>query len=145
MEIITLKDYISPRTDQARVSDMDQASYFHCELMKYSDSDTLHPLSMDEAFRQGMEMSEYLDAYKEYIQDTTYTYSKDPFSIAIRNLHISIIPDKLPCRDKEHEEIKRFLVGGFRNHGSNVPLYCSGMPGMIELYNLKTKDLQWIL
>jgi len=44
-------------------------------------------------------------------------------------LKLSVIPTKLPCRDKERKEIRAMLEGGIRRGGDQHALYISGMPG----------------
>jgi Cdc6-like AAA superfamily ATPase len=55
----------------------------------------------------------------------------DPFSQAIKRLHISVIPDRLPCRDKDQSQITKFILHGLKKTGENSygPLLISGMPG----------------
>ena len=57
------------------------------------------------------------------------TAPSDPISTAIRNLHISVIPANLPGREKEQNDIERFIEEGIKSNGSYAPLYISGMPG----------------
>jgi origin recognition complex subunit 1 len=42
---------------------------------------------------------------------------------------LSAIPDVLPCRDKERNQIRDYLVNGLQSGGSSSSLYISGMPG----------------
>ncbi|KAH7730885.1 origin recognition complex subunit 1 [Aphelenchoides avenae] len=43
-------------------------------------------------------------------------------------LHTSIVPDHMPCRDKEVDQVKWFFRKGINEHKSQV-LYVSGVPG----------------
>lgn len=45
------------------------------------------------------------------------------------SLQLSAIPEVLPCRDKERNYIKDYLINGIQNGGSSSSLYISGMPG----------------
>lgn len=42
----------------------------------------------------------------------------------------SFVPDKMPCRRKEKEKIRRFVRQGFSHKGNTNSLYISGMPGL---------------
>jgi hypothetical protein len=49
---------------------------------------------------------------------------------ACRNLQLSAVPDKLPCREKESNKVYNFLHGALRRRGGvGSTLYISGMPG----------------
>lgn len=40
-----------------------------------------------------------------------------------------MIPDDLPCREKEKGRIIEFVEAGIKAEGSSTSLYISGMPG----------------
>jgi origin recognition complex subunit 1 len=42
---------------------------------------------------------------------------------------LNAIPDQLPCRDKERQQIIDYICHGLKNKGSSSSLYISGMPG----------------
>lgn len=45
------------------------------------------------------------------------------------SLQLTAVPDVLPCRDKERNQITDYLINGIQNNGSSSSLYVSGMPG----------------
>ncbi len=45
------------------------------------------------------------------------------------SLQLSAVPEMLPCRDKERNQIRDYLINGLANGGSSSSLYISGMPG----------------
>ncbi len=51
------------------------------------------------------------------------------YDAACQKLQLNAIPDFLPCRDKEREQITNYIKEGLKNHGSSSSLYISGMPG----------------
>ena len=53
----------------------------------------------------------------------------NPYDILLNRLQLNFIPEELPCRDKEKEIIRDFILSGLRNRGSSTSLYISGMPG----------------
>jgi len=54
----------------------------------------------------------------------------EQFSEAIRKLHVSVLPSKLPCRDEEQNEIYTMLHKSISNRDDgSKPIYLSGMPG----------------
>ena len=57
-------------------------------------------------------------------------------SIASSRLHISVLPDKMPCREKETECIKDYLEQALIKGGRNKPLYISGLPGKTYIKSL---------
>ena len=66
----------------------------------------------------------------------------------INCLHLSYIPEVLPCRDEEKEIIESFIEIGLQNHGSSTSLYISGVPGtgktataLEVINNMKNKKL----
>ncbi len=86
------------------------------------------PLTM---FKRGMEHSQYKYAYVEYVRDQTNPkegLENDVYSIAIQRLHISVIPETLPCRQNERNEIEEYIRDGLKR-GKKSPLYICGMPG----------------
>ncbi len=53
----------------------------------------------------------------------------DPFSLAIRRLHISVIPNTLPCREEERKMVEDYLQSGIGAEGLHKPIFICGMPG----------------
>jgi len=44
-------------------------------------------------------------------------------------LQLCAVPEKLPCREREHKQIKDFIRGSIQKGGTGSGLYISGMPG----------------
>lgn len=80
---------------------------------------------------RGMEYSYYAYAYAEYMKTLNIDHQSDPFSVAIQRLHISVIPDTLPCRGAERKSIEDYIRSGIQCTGSHRPIYICGMPGMM--------------
>ena len=57
--------------------------------------------------------------------DITYMY-----------IYLAAAPETLPCREKEHKEIKAFLRHAICRGGTGDGLYLSGMPGTGQLLGL---------
>jgi len=51
------------------------------------------------------------------------------YDAACQKLQLNAIPDELPCREKEAEQIRDYITTGVANKGSSSSLYISGMPG----------------
>jgi len=72
---------------------------------------------------------------------------KDIYHHAFTQLQLCVVPDKLPCRDKEHREIYDFIRGSIQKGGTGSGLYISGMPGTGKTATLRQikrelRDLQ---
>jgi origin recognition complex subunit 1 len=51
------------------------------------------------------------------------------FRQAAASLQLSAVPARLPCREKEREQILTFIESAIRSGGIGCGLYLSGMPG----------------
>ena len=49
--------------------------------------------------------------------------------MAIRNLHVSVLPDFLPCRTEQREKIQNSIREAIVERNLTRALYISGMPG----------------
>lgn len=113
-------------------------AYFRCRYLTVGDNNSLQPMDTGWAsFRRGVGGSEYQKYYVDYFA-ANEEYSPlnnndgvelDPIDLAIRQLHISVIPDRLTCRDAERTRIESTIVSGIHSRGGCKPLYVSGMPG----------------
>lgn len=56
-------------------------------------------------------------------------WDRNVFLDAKSKLKLSAVPEKLPCREKEHAEIKKFIKNAIKRGGSGSGLYIAGMPG----------------
>ncbi|GAB5373424.1 hypothetical protein AAMO2058_001750500 [Amorphochlora amoebiformis] len=59
----------------------------------------------------------------------TITSDTDNFTKAAIALQLSSVPETLPCRSEERQQITSFVEGGIRQGRSDKGLYISGMPG----------------
>ena len=55
--------------------------------------------------------------------------AKNHYDEACQKLQLNAIPDYLPCREKERQQIIDYITQGIKNQGSSSSLYISGMPG----------------
>ena len=75
-----------------------------------------------------MEYGNFKYAYVEFLKDQNSSI-EDDYMVAIQRLHISVIPDTLPCRQNERSFIENYLRDGIKT-GNTSPLYICGMPGI---------------
>jgi hypothetical protein len=111
--------------------------------MTVGDNNSLQPTDTAGAsFRRGMGGSEYQKYYVDYFAAneghapwaSEAPVEVDPIDQAIRQLHISVIPDRLACRDTERIKIESMILSGIHSKGSCKPLYVSGMPGPLFIH-----------
>lgn len=74
-------------------------------------------------------MSQYQYAYGTLIEKETQRLERDVFSIAIQRLHISVVPQNLPCRDQEKSNVTEFIRKRIVERETSGPLFLCGMPG----------------
>lgn len=113
---------------------------FRCRFLKSTESDALLPVAGDRFLQRGFAMSSYAEYYKGYIGHgmfSTGSHSSSGQSIyskAIQSLHISVVPNELPCREDHRrdieEHIRQFI--SFKNSSSSI--YISGLPGKQHAY-----------
>jgi hypothetical protein len=99
--------------------------------MESGQSNSLQKVSPHSIFQRGMGLSHFTYAYAEYMeaQGKSSSYRTDPYSLAIQRLHISVIPESLPCRTDERHTIESYLRRGIGAQGQSTPIYICGMPG----------------
>lgn len=123
------------------LSTQDQSKFF-CRFLKSEESSvkSLMRVSVNatELFQRGMSYSEYKQIYENHMASLTENIGINPqaaaansdiYSQAIKQLHISVLPERLPCRNSEREAIERAIRRATLSRGSGKPLYVSGMPG----------------
>jgi origin recognition complex subunit 1 len=79
-----------------------------------------------------MKYSDYKEFYSTYLQDLTTANSDKSNTIlhkAIAKLHISFIPETLPCRTAEKTMIQDLIRSYISEECNSKPIYISGMPG----------------
>jgi hypothetical protein len=106
------------------------SGFYICKYMESSHSSSLQKVSSHSMLQRGMEYSHYTYAYTDFLQAKYNSSQTDPFSLAIQRLHISVIPESLPCREAERRTVEDYIreavscKGGVRR-----PVYICGMPG----------------
>jgi hypothetical protein len=134
-------------------------SHFLCRFMILEGSGALQPIQMNNIFTRGVALSHYRYAYVSHLaslptsdfRSTCRTHGRprtgvggtgtassstgtvddsEQYSEAIRKLHVSVLPSKLPCRSEERDEIYAWLKKSITNRDDgSKPIYLSGMPG----------------
>ena len=129
-------------------------SYFVCRYMVIEGSYALQPVHVHSMFARGMALSHYRYAYVNYLSNLPTTDPRSTaarktgmgaggegeegvfldenlrYSEAIRKLHVSVLPSKLPCRTDERNMLYNMLKTGIAHKESGQkPVYISGMPG----------------
>lgn len=121
-------------------------SHFVCRYLATSNSTSFQYISQQSVFQRGMSMSFYQHAYLDYVKEigdgtgsssSSSCLTSDPYSNAIRKLHISVVPDILPCRVEERNKIYDILRNAICKKDQNKPIYISGMPGTGKTATLK--------
>eukprot|EP01034_Spumella_vulgaris_P021970 gene21970-28052_t len=126
LETITIKDF------SAKASEMSGDCFicrYHFSVFVAGAKNTFHNVTTDKLFDRGMEYSDFKEFYLDYRAQYTYNHQRDIYSLAIQRLHISVIPENLPCRSNERREIEDFIRGGVQSGGAKKPMYICGTPG----------------
>eukprot|EP01041_Mallomonas_annulata_P001076 gene1076-2105_t len=124
--VITDSDHIAvPMTDEPHLS----KSHFVCRYMYYNSSGNLSPANEAESLARDQTCSSYNDAYAPQGEILTETLNKDPFSVAICKMQLSVLPAQLPCRVTECESVQNYIRIAIEGCGNMRPLYISGLPG----------------
>ena len=93
-----------------------------CRFMELTGTSALQKVSRHSMLQRGMSFSHYSFAYADHFAGDSAEFSSDPFAVAIRNLHISVIPSNLPCRSKELQTLKEYMLNGIRNKLQQKPV-----------------------
>ena len=115
----------------------DSAPQFVCRYFDIAGSHSLQNVQLRNMLSRGMRYSEYQHAYVEYLASSNLIDSSvvggdmemDMYSDAIRRLHISVLPEKLPCRQIERDKVYNDLKNAIIGRQSTKPMFISGMPG----------------
>jgi hypothetical protein len=104
-------------------------------VVRYYDSSvsrSMQKVSPRTMMKRGMELSQYKYAFVEYFQEQVghlaFDVESDDYSVAIQRLHISVVPETLPCRTHERHAVEGYLREGI-SFSRKSPLYICGMPG----------------
>ena len=104
-----------------------------CRYFLSSESNSLQHVTGDNLFNRGMEYSEYKEFHNKYKTLIHANHAMDESSKmlhdSIAKLHISFVPDTLPCRDPEKTAIQDLVRSYIRGDAASKPIYISGMPG----------------
>lgn len=106
-----------------------------CRYYKARDSASFQPITGDRFFDRGIELSEYNEHTKHVILRNTTTNNNsnivydDIYQRAIRKLHISVVPESLPCRTQEKGVLQGIIREFIKTDKVPAPIYISGMPG----------------
>lgn len=116
-------------------------SRFVCRFYDNGSSNgTLIPVSAVGRNNRGESLSEYAKHYGSSSDDLHDPMNGDEsenlssngrgiYANAIQRLHVSVLPEVLPCRTVEKDKILTYLRSGLSRGGNIRPLYISGMPG----------------
>lgn len=109
---------------------------YPCRYLDIAGSNSLQVVQMKSIFNRGMQYSEYRHAYVDYIaklgggsSSSGGSKEVDIYSDAIRKLHISVLPERLPCRQNEREKIYTEMRNAIVERHMTKPIFISGMPG----------------
>jgi Cdc6-like AAA superfamily ATPase len=106
-----LETFASKKTNKRKGSK--EENIFCCRFLCTEAMDSLLPVETSDIWKRSLRYSDYSHIYlasfpqEEPTQDAS---SYDPYSIAIAQLHVSFIPDTMPCRQDEHRKILDFLT-----------------------------------
>lgn len=111
-----------------------RASHFVCRFYEKNPGDaSLTPVDVTSRNIRSAALSEYRSIYRRAMHETDLdadpSAPSDIYTTAIRRLHVSVLPDTLPCRTEQKEKIMAYLRDGIAKGGNVRPLYISGMPG----------------
>jgi len=133
-EIIYLTDTVPSNKDKKsskKSSEVVDTSKLLCRYMVTTGSNSVLNVPAHTVVQRGAALSHYNFAYSEYFRHLggSSVNAADHYSVAIRNLHISVIPENMPCREVERSAIEKFLRMGIESRKDMKPIYISGMPG----------------
>ena len=100
-----------------------------CRCLITAQSNSVQKVNPRTMRERGLRMSQYQYAYGALIEKETQRLERDVFSIAIQRLHISVVPQNLPCRDQEKSNVTEFIRKRIVERETSGPLFLCGMPG----------------
>jgi hypothetical protein len=104
-------------------------NYYIIRFFDSKENNSFLSVSVSGLFKRGMDLSQYKEVYESFLTSNDGNLPFDDFSLAIQRLQISVIPDELPCRNKEREEIENHIRDVLVYHRTKPPLYICGLPG----------------
>eukprot|EP01138_Halocafeteria_seosinensis_P002846 gb/GECG01002907.1/.p1 GENE.gb/GECG01002907.1/~~gb/GECG01002907.1/.p1 ORF type:complete len:670 (+),score=100.16 gb/GECG01002907.1/:1-2010(+) len=101
------------------------------ELLPRNQRSKIGSRSVETAFSSSVGHAETSDRDDEarFGEDDEVLATQRKVDDAKSKLHLSAIPEKLPCRDKERKQIEKYLSSSIRQGGIGRSLYIAGMPG----------------
>lgn len=105
---------------------------YYCRYLYHAnEGSTMEPVDTCGIHMRGIMASEYEFAYENGDVDLggVAPSQSDKYTAAAMRLHVSILPDDLPCRATETETILGHIQDAIERMGENKPLYVSGLPG----------------
>jgi Cdc6-like AAA superfamily ATPase len=117
-------------SDEPKRQHLQQELSFQCRYFLSRESCSLQSVTGENFVSRGLEYSEYKSFYSSYFKSSS---SGDRTSVllhdAISKLHISFIPEHMPCRTVEKNAIQTSIRNYIRIANTSKPIYISGMPG----------------
>ena len=132
---ITDQPLLAASFSSASSSSSSCSSVFVVRYMEVSESNALHSVALHSSLQRGLGLSHYSEAYGRvadaagHAEEVSSLLDNDEYSSAIKRLHISVIPQQLPCRTAERFKIESFMRDGVAARGCGKAMYISGMPG----------------
>lgn len=105
------------------------SSYFSCRYFYNNKSGAINKIEGKGNIRRAQEVSNFKSIYIDGDDTLHDPFSEDVLTIAMRRLHISYLPLKLPCRENETAVIIENIRKGILTRGQVRPLYISGQTG----------------
>jgi hypothetical protein len=138
IEKVELRGYDQARKRKAEDTAGPEAgtpcSVYYLRFFEMKGTVTMQMVSMRTLYARGMKMSHFRYAYKDAgLVDAPdaliASVPTDKFSVAIRKLHVSVLPNELPCRTLQRETIQSAIREAIVDSNLTRALYISGMPG----------------
>lgn len=102
---------------------------YTCRCLVTSQSNSVQKVNPRTIKERGLRMSQYQYAYTSLLTKEAQKLERDVFSIAVQRLHISVVPQNLPCRDMEKASVTDFIRQRIIQRETSGPLFLCGMPG----------------
>ena len=120
--------------DDTIVADEHMPNTYFCRHFVHSDGkiENIKQFDNTSVVYRGSALSYYEHAYADNNADEIEGLRRelsDVYSIASSRLHVSVLPDKMPCRETETDTIKEYITRCINKGGRNKPMYVSGLPG----------------
>lgn len=112
---------------------------FITRYIEKKSSNSIQKVLFKDIFERGISFCTFQDEYSSYFETfANNSLSSDIYSTAIRSLHISVLPDSLPCRSKETSLIQESLIKALKSKNGSKPIYIGGLPGTGKTATVKS-------